>query len=94
MGCGYTSTGQRHSGATTYKLNTMDKDLLGEEPAGEPPSRTLVSCLGRHRPYAAKVNPIERVRLKTRSIAEEVIDLAFFFFRYSFHATKTKKKAA
>ena len=67
-------------GATTYKLNTMDKDLLGEESAGEPPSRTLVSCLGRHRPYAANVNPIERVRLKTRSIAEEVTGPAFFFF--------------
>ena len=66
-------------GATTYKLNTMDKDQAGEESAGEPPSRTLVSCLGRHWPYAATVNPIKRVRLKTRSIAEEVIGLAFFF---------------
>ena len=67
-------------GATTYKLNTIDKDLLGEESAGKPPSRTLVSCLERHRPYAATVNPIRRVRLKTRSIAEEVTGLAFFFF--------------
>ena len=70
-------------GATTYNNITMDKDLLGEESAGKPPSRTLVSCLGRHRPYAANVNPIKRVRLKTRSIAEEVTGLAFFFSHFT-----------
>ncbi|MCR4825991.1 MAG: hypothetical protein K5882_03475 [Bacteroidales bacterium] len=58
----------------------MEKDSLCEEQSEKTTiTRTFVSCLGRHQPYAATVNPIKRVRLKTRSIAEEVTGLAFFF---------------
>lgn len=76
----------RHSGATTILTDGMDW-AAKSHPA--PLSRTLVSCLGRHRPYAANVDSIKRVRLKTRSIAEEVIGLAFFF---SHSSAKTIEK--
>ena len=58
----------------------MDKDSLCEEQAGKPPSRTLLSCLGRRRPYAAIVKLVKRVRSKCDISAEEVLVSLFFFF--------------
>ncbi len=58
----------------------MDKDPLCEEQAGKPPSRTLLSCLGRRRPYAAIVKLVKRVRSKCDISAEEVLVSLFFFF--------------